>query len=101
MRLATRRALASAIGVTRLLILTSVDMVTLSFNTPRQRPIRSMDCKQANEWMTAGHFAAGSMKPKVQAALNFLKIIDGEVIITSPTELEGALHGAGGTRITR
>lgn len=93
--------LAGHIGVRRLLILTGVDTVMLDFNTPHQRPIRSMDCKQAEKWMTAGHFAAGSMKPKVQAALNFLKIIDGEVIITSPTELEDALHDAGGTRITR
>jgi carbamate kinase len=93
--------LASAIGVQRLLILTSVDAVMLNYNIPQQSPILAMNCEQAKNWLQAGHFAVGSMKPKVQAGLNFLKSIDGEVIITSPILLEDALHGAGGTRITR
>jgi len=83
------------------LIVTGVDTVMLNFGTPEQSPIHAMTRDQAEAWMRDGHFAEGSMKPKIQAALNFLNAVDGEVIITSPRTLGAALNGTDGTRITR
>jgi carbamate kinase len=93
--------LASAIKVDRMIILTGVEAAMLNFGKADQTPISSMTTEQAITYMTHGHFAEGSMKPKIQAALNFLNAVDGEVIITSPNALTDALAGNAGTRITR
>lgn len=91
--------LASQLGASVLIESTSVDKVALNFNTPQQVDIDLMDSVQCRSYLDEGHFAAGSMKPKIEAALAFLQQGGERVIITRPHHLEDALHGIYGTHI--
>lgn len=93
--------LARDIGAGTLMILTQVDKVALNFKKPEQRDLDSMDLAEAKKYLAEGHFAAGSMGPKVEAAVQFLEGGGEQVIITSLEKAAGALAGKSGTRITR
>ncbi len=84
-----------------LVILTDVPCAYLDFKTKKQKPLRRITLKQAEQYMREGHFGAGSMGPKVQAAINYLKKINGIAIITSPDKLSQALQQKDGTIISR
>ncbi len=86
-------------GSEALISLTQIDMAYLNFNKPGQKGIREMDVKEAKRHLMAGEFAAGSMGPKIQAAIEFLEGGGKEVFITTPELLEEALRGRAGTRI--
>jgi carbamate kinase len=92
--------LASGLGADLFLISTAVEKVAINFNQPNETWLDSMTMAQAKEYMDAGHFAPGSMKPKIQAVLNFLEAGGKEALITNPENLEKALRGETGTRIT-
>lgn len=92
--------LATAIGADALFILTSVEQVALNFARPDQRNILHMTLAEAKDWLKAGHFPPGSMGPKVQAAINFLRSGGKMCIITTTDKLMDALEGKTGTRIT-
>jgi len=79
--------------------LTSVDAVFLDYNRPEQRPIREMSVADAKRYLGEGHFAEGSMRPKIEAAIEFLEGGGKEVVITSPPLAMEALSGRAGTRI--
>lgn len=93
--------LAVRLGATRLVITTSVDYVYQDFysDKPTARPELTRD--EARSLLDAGQFGVGSMAPKVEAAIDFLDAIDGEVIICLPEDLVAAIDGHAGTHIRR
>ncbi len=92
--------LATSIGAGLFLISTAVEKVAINFNQPGQEWLNSMTLAQAKTYMEEGHFAAGSMKPKIKAVINFLEAGGKEALITNPENIEQALRGESGTRIT-
>ncbi len=93
--------LAHDIGAQTLVILTGVDNVYLNFNRPDQTRLAEVTLNQIKEYQTQGHFPAGSMGPKIEAAIAFLESGGREVIITSLDKAKPALQGSAGTRIVR
>ena len=91
--------LANELSADLLIILTAVDNVYLDFNKPTQRKLDCMTIEQAGKYLVAGHFATGSMLPKIQSALRFLKNGGQEVIITGPEFISEAVTNGRGTHI--
>ena len=91
--------LARSIGADLFLISTAVDKVYLNFNQPDQKPIDVMTVAEAKRFMEEGHFAKGSMLPKIQAIIWFLESGGKEALITDPENIARALRGETGTRI--
>ncbi len=91
--------LAQSIQADLFLISTAVEHVYLDFGTPDQRPIVEMTVAEAREYINAGHFAAGSMLPKIKAIVWFLERGGQEALITNPENIARALKGETGTRI--
>ncbi len=65
--------LANGIGASEFLILTSVPHVSLYYDTPQQRDLSRMTLEEARRYLSEGHFPAGSMGPKIEAAIRFLE----------------------------
>lgn len=83
-----------------LLILTEVEKVAINFNKPDQKNLDHMSVEEALKYMEEGHFAPGSMLPKVKATVNFAKSKPGrKAIITSLYKAKEALDGVSGTVI--
>lgn len=96
--------LATTINADLFLISTGVEQVALNFGKPDQQAIASMTVAEAEAYTAAGHFAPGSMKPKIEACIRFLKEStnpDAYALITNPDNLQEALKGRTGTRIVR
>ena len=91
--------LACELGVSVLIFSTDVDKVALNYGTPQQVNIDRMNVAECTQYLQEGHFAVGSMRPKIESALEFLQKGGDEVIITQPHQIEGALHGICGTHI--
>jgi carbamate kinase len=93
--------LASSIGASHLLLVTAVDAVQLDFGTPQQRPAHRLTVEEAERHLAAGQFPAGSMGPKVAAALQFVRDGGQSAVISSPAGLAAAAQGQPGvgTRI--
>ena len=93
--------LAAAVGADTFLILTATDCVYTDFGKPTQKALTHLSPDSATDLIDQGHFAAGSMLPKVQAALQFVRTAPGRrAIITSPDAAAEALHGKNGTEIS-
>lgn len=93
--------LASSINADLFIISTAVEKVALNFGKPDQQWLDHLTLAQAKAYLAeGGHFAKGSMAPKIQAVVNFLERGGKEAIITNPENLERALAGETGTRIT-
>ncbi|HOW97762.1 MAG TPA: carbamate kinase [Kiritimatiellia bacterium] len=80
-------------------ISTGVDKVALDFGKPTQRYLDRMTLAEARRHLKDGQFPAGSMGPKIEAAISYLEDGGREVIITQPHLLEDAIRGKTGTRI--
>jgi carbamate kinase len=91
--------LAKNLGADVFLISTSVDRVALGYRKPTQRWIDRMTVAEAKSYLLNGEFADGSMKPKIEASIDFLENGGKKVIITQPEMLERALAGEAGTHI--
>ena len=91
--------LANELDADLLIILTAVDAIYLDFNKPTQRSIDVMTVKEAEHYLEQGHFAKGSMGPKVQATINFLRRGGKRAIITSAENLASAIGENRGTHI--
>lgn len=92
--------LAKNLGADLFIISTGVDKVAIHFNQPDQRELDHLTVAEAERYLGEGEFPAGSMGPKIAAALDFLRAGGGEVIITQPHLLDEALRGKNGTHIT-
>jgi carbamate kinase len=91
--------LAQSLDADLLLISTAVEHVCLNFGQPSQKAIDQMTAGEAKQYIEEGHFAAGSMLPKIKAIVWFLESGGQEAIITSPENIARALRGETGTRI--
>ena len=92
--------LAKEIDADVMMILTSVDNVTLNFGTDKEEPIHHMNIDEAKAYMEQGQFEFASMLPKISASVNFLEAGNGrKAIITSLDKAEDSLTGEAGTTI--
>lgn len=91
--------LATQLDVGLFIISTEVEEVVLDFGKTSRRPIERMTVHEAEQYVAEGQFAPGSMLPKIEAALRFLRGGGREVIITSPELLERAVVNGSGTHI--
>lgn len=93
--------LASDLKCDELIILTNVDCVYKDFGRETQSPIVSMTVEQAKSFIADGQFEAGTMLPKIEAAISYLeKVPSGKVLITSMAKVKEAVAGKAGTVIT-
>lgn len=93
--------LAEDVDADVLMILTEVEKVSINFRKPDQQDLAFMTAAEAERLMKEGHFAPGSMLPKVTAAVNFAKSKPGKkAIITSLYKAVEALEGKAGTVVT-
>jgi len=81
------------------IISTGIEQVAIHFNTPNQVDLDQMTLSEARKYINEGHFHAGSMLPKIQAAVEFVQMGGPKAIITNPANLKSALHGYTGTQI--
>ena len=95
----TAAALGLEIQADDLYILTAVERVALGFGTPDARPLSSVTVGEARRYMAEGHFPAGSMGPKMDAACRFIEGGGGRALITDVFSLVRALDGETGTWI--
>ena len=92
--------LADLINADYLVILTAVDNVCINFNKPNQKKLEKVTSTELNKYLEEGHFAKGSMYPKVQACLNFVKSGDNKTaIIASLDNAKEAFKEKAGTII--
>lgn len=90
--------LAASIQADLFLISTAIEKVALNFNKPDQRWLDQVTAAEAKQYLAEGHFAKGSMEPKVQAILEYLGKGGHEAIVTTPESIGQALAGETGTR---
>ncbi len=89
--------LAEDVGADVLLILTDIDNVMLDYGTPEEEALTDVTLQEAERYLQEGQFAAGSMAPKVEACLRFVRW-GGDAIVTSLDRALDALQGEAGTR---
>ena len=83
-----------------LVILTAVEKVSINFNKPNQIDLDDMSLEQARQYIGEGHFAKGSMLPKVESCIEYLEHTqNGQALITSLEKAKEALQGKTGTII--
>jgi carbamate kinase len=92
--------LATGIGADLFIISTAVPQVAINFNTPQQQNLAHITLAEARAHLEAGHFAAGSMLPKMEAVIGFVERGGPRALITNPANITRALENEGGTWIT-
>ena len=94
--------LAIEMNADLLMIPTGVERVAIRFGKPDQQWLDRIDAAQAERYAAEGHFGAGSMQPKIEALLTFVKGREGgRGVITNPESIARALRGETGTWIER
>jgi len=94
--------LAVQVDADLLLISTAVEQVALNFGTPEQRWVDQFTLAEVKQYLEeGGHFAEGSMAPKMRAVVQFMEAGGKEALITNPANLERAMAGETGTRIVQ
>lgn len=84
-----------------LVILTAVENVSVNFNKPNQKELHAVTVDEMKKYVTEGHFAAGSMLPKVEAAIDFAESKKGRTaIITHLNTARDGINGKTGTRVS-
>lgn len=91
--------MADQLNADMLIILTAVERVAINWGKPNQEFISDMTVAQAEQYCQEGHFAPGSMLPKVKAAISFAKKSGGKAIIASLENAGAAVRGESGTVI--
>ena len=92
--------LAEAVDAELIFFLTAVDRVCLNYRRPDQKELTAMSTEEAREYIRQGHFAAGSMLPKVEAGVRFAESAPGrQAVITSLELAPDALTKGAGTWI--
>ncbi|MFA6845901.1 MAG: carbamate kinase [Sphaerochaetaceae bacterium] len=91
--------LAKQLGADLFIISTAVEKVSLNYGKSNQEDLSTMTVQEAKEYMKEGHFAPGSMLPKIQAMMDFVSNTGNRGIITNPEHLLESLDGGKGTTI--
>ncbi len=91
--------LAKNLNADTFIISTGVDKVMLNFGKPNQQALDEVSLADIKRYIGEGHFAKGSMLPKIEAAVDFIEHGGQRVIITQPHLLEDAIVGKTGTHI--
>ncbi|MDO9695044.1 MAG: carbamate kinase [Candidatus Latescibacteria bacterium] len=91
--------LAELIKADTFVIITQVEQVCRGWGKPGQQALSVLPAAEARALLAAGEFPAGSMGPKIEAAVAFLAAGGREVVITDPEHLLAAVHGEAGTRL--
>ncbi len=91
--------LAEEVGAQVLIIATDVDGAAISYNTAGEMFLRKMSVDEGERYLRQGHFPAGSMGPKVEAALQFIKSGGRRAVICSIDSIEEAVAGNAGTEV--
>jgi carbamate kinase len=91
--------LAKSMEESLLIMLTDVDQVFLDHGTEGQRPLDTITADEAEHHLRAGQFPAGTMGPKIEAAIDFVRSGGERAIITRPELLDTALASRAGTEI--
>ena len=92
--------LATDLQADLFVISTAVEKVALNYKKPDQRWLEHMTLAEAKRYLAEGHFAPGSMMPKIEAVIRFLEKGGKRALITSPEQIKRALDGQTGTWIT-
>ena len=93
--------LACDLQADQLIILTSVKQVYKDYRKETEAPIHAMTAAEARAYMQDGQFEAGTMLPKIEAAVSYLEAVpEGSVLITSLDFVADAVKGKAGTLIT-
>jgi len=93
--------LARNLGANTFIKSTTIDAVYLNFGERNQRPLRRISLPEVKGYLEEGHFKPGSMKPKIEAIIEFLENGGKRAIITSPENLLRAVKGEAGTTIVK
>jgi carbamate kinase len=93
--------LANRIEADLFVISTAVEKVALNYKKPDQQWLDRVNLEEAKRYLAEGHFAKGSMRPKIEAVISYLERGGGQALITNPENIERALEGKTGTRLTR
>ena len=93
----TSSVLATNVGAELLIVLTAVPQVYINFARPDQRALSAVTLEEIERLHEQGHFPAGSMGPKVEAVIHFLREGGRRAMITDPDNLPLAIEGRGGT----
>ncbi len=91
--------LAKELKADLFVISTAVEKVCLNYGKPDQKSLDTITTKEAEEYISQGHFAPGSMLPKVQAIVDFVRSTGNEGLITDPEHIYGALYEGKGTKV--
>jgi carbamate kinase len=100
----TTALLARELGVSTLIILTGVEHVCLNFGKPDEQQLTELSSADAQHYLAAGHFGSGSMRPKVEAAVDFVtnsQAANPMAYIGHLEKLTEVLAGTSGTQFTR
>lgn len=92
--------MAQVIDADNLIILTAVEYVFLEFNTPNQRALKKVNLAELEQLIKEGHFKKGSMLPKIEACISFVKATKKPAIIASLDKADQAFKKLSGTMIT-
>ena len=95
----TSAVLGANIGAELLIILTAVPQVYINFNTPEQRALSAVTLDEIETHLAEGHFPPGSMGPKIEAVIHFLRNGGKRALITDPENLPLAIEGRAGTHV--
>lgn len=95
----TSALMANVLGIEEMMILTAVSRVAVHFGTPQQRELGEVTLTEMRRYHREGHFPAGSMGPKVEAAMRFLEGGGKRAIIAHLEEALPALRGEAGTHV--
>ena len=91
--------LGRVIKASELWIITDVDSVSINYGSTNEKTIHEMTTDEASAYHAEGHFQSGTMGPKIEAALYFLKYHGDKVVITSIDGISEAIEGKNGTLI--
>ncbi|MDH4205117.1 MAG: carbamate kinase [Desulfobacteraceae bacterium] len=91
--------LAEEVDVDIFLIATDVQGVALNYGKKNQEFLRSLTTRQATRFLAQGHFPPGSMGPKIEAAVQFVRKTGKRAVIASIEDIESAVEGTSGTEI--
>jgi len=95
----TSSKLAIEVEADMLIILTNVEKVKLNFGKPDEKEVSKMSLEEAKKYFEEGHFLEGSMKPKMQACINFVEATKRPALIASTKHLLDSINGYNGTLI--